>query len=86
MGAAESSVQRDATGQEDASVPASAAELSAIQEGGGVLESKVQPEPGPPFIPVDLIPTRVVYPLRLCVHTRSSTSRSGVEMCAHHAP
>lgn len=42
MGAAESSVQRDATSQEDASVSASAAELSAIQEGGGVLESKVQ--------------------------------------------
>ncbi|TWW68822.1 A-kinase anchor protein 12b isoform X1 [Takifugu flavidus] len=46
MGAAESSVQRDATSQEDASVSASAAELSAIQEGGGVLESKAMQKNG----------------------------------------
>lgn len=71
MGAAESSVQRDATSQEDASVSASAAELSAIQEGGGVLESKVQPDHCPPFIRVNLVPNAVVYALRLCVHTRN---------------
>lgn len=46
MGAAESSAQRDAASQEDASVSASAGELSAIQEGGGVLESKVRQDPG----------------------------------------
>lgn len=72
MGAAESSVQRDPTSQEDASVSASAAELSAIQEGGGVLESKVQPDQSPPFIGVNLVANTVVYTLRLCVHTRNS--------------
>lgn len=61
MGAAESSVQRDGTSQEDASV----SELSAIQEGGGVLESKVQPHHCPPaFHPA-------VYALRLWLPTRN---------------
>lgn len=49
MGAAESAAQRDAASQEDASVSASAAELSAIQEGGGVLESKVRQDPSLPL-------------------------------------
>lgn len=68
MGAAESSVQRDATSQEDASVSASGAELSAIQEGGGVLESKVQRDHCPPFIRVNLVPMRLFVP-SACVFT-----------------
>lgn len=49
MGASESSAQRDAESQEDASVSASAGELSAMQERGGVLESKVRQDPAPLF-------------------------------------